>query len=84
MKINDFNRMNALQYYQKQSQKPSPAEPTKKMQFDKLELSDAAKEKLNAEREAKIQTLKEQIQAGTYTVDSEKIAEKLLSYWSRG
>jgi negative regulator of flagellin synthesis FlgM len=83
MKINDFSRMNAMQLYQKQSQRTTTQEPAKKVQFDKLELSNEAKEKLNAEREAKVQSLKEQIQNGTYTVNSEKIAEKLLSLWEK-
>ncbi|MGG3466037.1 flagellar biosynthesis anti-sigma factor FlgM [Neobacillus pocheonensis] len=84
MKINDFNRLQGLQSYKNNISKPTQQEVTKKVQVDKVEFSPAAQEKISAEREKRIQALKEQIENGTYKVDSQMIAEKLLSSWNKG
>ncbi len=84
MKVNDVNRLQGLQSYKNTMNKVQPQDSSKKVQVDKVEFSQAAQEKINVEREQRIQALKEQIQNGTYKVDSEKIAEKLLSAWTRG
>jgi negative regulator of flagellin synthesis FlgM len=84
MKINDVSRLQGLQSYKNTINKTQQQDVTKKIQVDKVEFSQAAQEKISVEKEKRIQALKEQIQNGTYKVDSEKIAEKLLSAWSRG
>ncbi|MEH6955783.1 flagellar biosynthesis anti-sigma factor FlgM [Neobacillus drentensis] len=84
MKINDVNRLQGLQSYKNTINITQKQDLTKKIQVDKVEFSQAAQEKISVEKEQRIQALKEQIQNGTYKVDSEKIAEKLLSTWSRG
>ena len=84
MKINDVNRIQGLQSYKNTINITQKQDLTKKIQVDKVEFSQAAQEKISVEKEQRIQALKEQIQNGTYKVDSEKIAEKLLSTWSRG
>ena len=84
MKINDVSRLQGLQSYKNTINNTQKQDLTKKMQVDKVEFSQAAQEKISLEKEKRIQALKEQIQNGTYKVDSEKIAEKLLSTWSRG
>lgn len=85
MKINDVNRLQGLQSYKNTINKTTQHQDvSKKIQVDKVEFSQAAQEKISVEKEKRIQALKEQIQNGTYKVDSEKIAEKLLSSWSRG
>ncbi|WP_066315406.1 flagellar biosynthesis anti-sigma factor FlgM [Bacillus sp. FJAT-29814] len=84
MKINDFSRIQAYQSYQNQVNKAPQADVSKKVQVDKVEFSPAAQEKISAEREKRIQELKQQIENGTYKADSGKIAEKLLESWDRG
>jgi negative regulator of flagellin synthesis FlgM len=84
MKINDVSRLQGLQSYKSTINNTQKQDLTKKIQVDKVEFSQAAQEKISVEKEKRIQALKEQIQNGTYKVDSEKIAEKLLSTWSRG
>lgn len=84
MKINDLNRLQGLQSYKNTINKAQHQDISKKVQVDKVEFSQAAQEKINVEREQRIQALKEQIQNGTYKVDNKKIAEKLLSAWSKG
>jgi negative regulator of flagellin synthesis FlgM len=84
MKINPINRIDtAYQAYQKQQQ-PKRAEETKQAQTDKVELSSEAKLQIQKEKDARIEQLKSQIANGTYKVDSEKLADKLLSAWKSG
>lgn len=84
MKINPINRIDAVyQAYQKHNQ-PTKAEDTKKTQTDQVELSNEAKLQLQKEKAARIEQLKAQIDSGTYKVDSEKLAEKLLASWKSG
>ncbi|MEH7335179.1 flagellar biosynthesis anti-sigma factor FlgM [Neobacillus drentensis] len=84
MKINDFSRLQGIQSYKNNITKTAQQDVSKKVQVDKVEFSPAAQEKITAEREKRIQALKEQIDNGTYKVDSQKIAEKLLDSWSKG
>ncbi|PLS01441.1 flagellar biosynthesis anti-sigma factor FlgM [Neobacillus cucumis] len=83
MKINDVSRLQGLQSYKNSISKVQNQE-IKKAQVDKVEFSQAAQEKISVDKEKRIQALKEQIQNGTYKVDSEKIADKLLSNWNKG
>ncbi|WP_462410715.1 flagellar biosynthesis anti-sigma factor FlgM [Neobacillus sp. Marseille-QA0830] len=83
MKINPINRIDAAyQAYQKNQQPRT--EEKKEAQTDKVELSSEAKLQIQKDKEAKIEQLKAQIANGTYKVDSEKLAEKLLSVWKSG
>jgi negative regulator of flagellin synthesis FlgM len=84
MKINPINRIDtAYQAYQKQQQ-PNRTEAAKQPQADKVELSSEAQLQIQKEKDAKIELLKSQIANGTYKVDSEKLADKLLSAWKSG
>lgn len=84
MKINPINRIDAVyQAYQKNNQ-PAKPEDAKKVKTDQLELSDEARLQLQKEKDLKIEQLKAQIESGTYKVDSEKLAEKLLAFWKSG
>ncbi|WP_342429520.1 flagellar biosynthesis anti-sigma factor FlgM [Neobacillus sp. FSL H8-0543] len=83
MKINPINRLDAYQAYQKNNQL-NRTEENKKVQADKVELSSEAQLQIQKEKDAKIEQLKNQIANGTYKVDSEKLADKLLSAWKSG
>jgi negative regulator of flagellin synthesis FlgM len=84
MKINPINRIDTVyQAYKKQHQ-PSRPEGTKQAQTDKVELSSEAQLQIQKEKDMKIEQLKNQIANGTYKVDSEKLADKLLSAWKSG
>ncbi len=84
-KINSVNRIGAAyQAYQKNNEPAKKDEATKKNQYDQLELSSEAQKQIHQEKEEKIAKLTSQIANGTYMVDSEKVAEKLLAFWKSG
>ncbi|WP_172196382.1 flagellar biosynthesis anti-sigma factor FlgM [Saccharibacillus qingshengii] len=87
MKINDTARIGALNPYQRTSETQRTEETKKSARKDEVTISTEAMEMLHAankpadsERAARIQDLKQQVAAGTYSVDANKIAEKLLPY----
>lgn len=88
MKINQVNQINrigaAYQAYQKNTELTKKDDSKKKLQQDHVELSSEAQQQIQKDRDVKIEHLKNQIANGTYKVDSEKIAEKLLSSWKSG
>ncbi|MCM3338728.1 MULTISPECIES: flagellar biosynthesis anti-sigma factor FlgM [unclassified Paenibacillus] len=88
MKINETQRLGAIHTYQKQqamnraSQKPS--------RKDELIISTEAKEMLDAQnrvqdtgRSERLAELKHAVATGTYHVESDKIAEKLLPLFKK-
>ncbi|MFD1953945.1 flagellar biosynthesis anti-sigma factor FlgM [Paenibacillus thailandensis] len=85
MKINETQRISALNQYQKQNETRTP-EGVRKKQTDKVQISSEAKELLmtsqmnDAARAEKIAELKKEVSTGTYRVDAGAIAEKLLPY----
>jgi negative regulator of flagellin synthesis FlgM len=83
MKINPLNRIDTV-YQAYQKQQPNRSEATKQPQTEKVELSSEAQLQIQKEKDAKIEQLKAQIANGTYKVDSEKLADKLLSAWKSG
>ncbi|MEV5029667.1 flagellar biosynthesis anti-sigma factor FlgM [Paenibacillus sp. LPE1-1-1.1] len=85
MKINETNRIGAVNPYQKQKDaRVAGAEKAK--QKDEVQISAAAKELLTtskasgADRTKHIEELKNAVASGTYHVEAGKIAEKLLPY----
>ena len=87
MKITSFG-VNSVNPYNKQQRSLKAAESKGAMATDKIEISSAAKEMsasstYSTERAQKIQTLKEEIQSGTYQVDARKVAEDMLNYYRK-
>jgi len=84
MKINESNRISAINSYHKHT--GSRVENAKAHKKDEVQISAAAKEMLttsqlnNAERKQHIESLKQSVASGTYHVEAGKIAEKLLPY----
>lgn len=85
MKINDTNRIGALNPYQKHMEARASSS-SKARQKDEVQISAAAKEMLstsqmnNTERKQHIEQLKQSVATGSYHVEAGKIAEKLLPY----
>jgi negative regulator of flagellin synthesis FlgM len=88
MKINQYsnqiNRVGAVQAYQKASEQPKKQQSQTRAQYDQVEISSQAQQQIQKDKDAKIEQLKNQIANGTYKVDSEKIAEKLLAFYKTG
>ena len=87
MKITSFS-VNSINPYNKQQRSLKAAESKSTLATDKIEISSAAKEMsasstFNTERAQKVQRLKEEIQSGTYQVDSRKVAEDMLNYYRK-
>ncbi|CAM4245154.1 MULTISPECIES: flagellar biosynthesis anti-sigma factor FlgM [Saccharibacillus] len=87
MKINDTSRIGAINPYQRTQETQRTEETKKTARKDEVTISTEAMDMLKAankpadsDRAARIQDLKQQVAAGTYSVDANKIAEKLLPY----
>ena len=90
MKINESQRLASLQAYRAGTQPKEAVRGGKGngvVRKDDVQISFAAKELLqeaqagnSAERAQKLEQLRTAVQDGTYRVDAEKIAEKLLKY----
>ncbi|MBO8164279.1 MAG: flagellar biosynthesis anti-sigma factor FlgM [Brevibacillus sp.] len=93
MKINEPNRTNIINAYNKNNQLPvSNKSKVVRMGRDEVKISDEALELLRScgdidlrpTSKARLQELNQQVQQGTYHVPSEKIAEKFISFWLKG
>ena len=83
MKINETQRIGATQHYHRQQAAYKTDKPA--IRKDEISISPEAKEMLDAQnkvhdpaRAERIQELKQAVSTGTYQVDAEKVAEKLL------
>ncbi|ASR45604.1 flagellar biosynthesis anti-sigma factor FlgM [Paenibacillus kribbensis] len=87
MKINETNRIGAINPYQRNMETGRQEEQKKSRRKDEVSISPEAMEMLNrssdTDRVKKIQDLKQQVASGTYRVDADKIAEKLLPYFKQ-
>jgi negative regulator of flagellin synthesis FlgM len=86
MKINSFGTF-GVNPYKKQMEKTENLKNVSKKQ-DKVEISSAAKElqqadHISKERKVKIESLKQQIQNGTYKVDAEAVAKGIVDFYSK-
>jgi negative regulator of flagellin synthesis FlgM len=87
MRINDVNY--GLYTYQNQvnrnktnASKQSFNKDTVTISSKGLEISQASKSD-QMDRQSKIQKLKQQISDGSYKVDSQQVAEKMLDFWKK-
>lgn len=85
MKINKVN-IPAINPYKANEAKMDKMSGKQHTQKDKLEISTAAKKLSemkapNAERAQYIASLKEQVNAGTYEVDAQAVAQSLVKYY---
>ncbi|CAH1054247.1 flagellar biosynthesis anti-sigma factor FlgM [Paenibacillus pseudetheri] len=90
MKINETGRINAMNPYQRSADAQRQEQMKKSSRKDEVSISDEAIQLLqaqnsgnDAERALKIDSLKQQVSAGTYQVDAAKLAEKLAPYFKR-
>ncbi|SHE11365.1 anti-sigma28 factor FlgM [Chlamydia abortus] len=92
MKINDIQRIGAINPYQRNQNAHAQIQAGKKgKQKDEVQISPEAKELLSSRteqsspevseaRKKKVEDLKNAVSTGTYHVDAGKIAEKLYPY----
>ncbi|WP_339267578.1 flagellar biosynthesis anti-sigma factor FlgM [Paenibacillus sp. FSL R5-0470] len=90
MKINETGRINAMNPYQRSADAQRQEQMKKSSRKDEVSISDEAIQLLqaqnssnDAERALKIDSLKQQVSAGTYQVDAAKLAEKLAPYFKQ-
>jgi negative regulator of flagellin synthesis FlgM len=87
MKINNFGPM-GVNPYKRNFEKNTPAAQTPQTKADKVEISSKAKDlqqanEITKARQEKIQTLKTQLENGSYSIDPKGIAEGLLKYYGK-
>ncbi len=87
MKINNFGPSGINPYKKQMNKLDGAAAPTDK-KTDKVEISSAAKEmqqlsQISAERKAKVEELKLQVQNGTYKMDAKETAKSLLDFYKK-
>lgn len=87
MKINETNRIGAINPYQRNIESNIQESKKKNQRKDEVSISAEAMEMLqrssNTDRANRIQELKQQVASGTYKVDADKIAEKLLPFFKQ-
>ncbi|MBC5637903.1 flagellar biosynthesis anti-sigma factor FlgM [Ornithinibacillus sp. BX22] len=86
MKITGPNQTN-FNPYKNQIQQHMDMKKSAKPQ-DQLQISSQAKQlqentKVNAEREAYVQEIKNRVESGEYTINFEKTAQKMIDFWSK-
>ncbi|WP_066175608.1 flagellar biosynthesis anti-sigma factor FlgM [Bacillus marinisedimentorum] len=87
MKVNgnQYGNMN-VNPYKKQLDKVEQAKQMNSKQTDKIEISKEAqqmqqKSPIEAERQEKVEAIKKQVESGTYKVDPQLVAKKMVDFW---
>ncbi|MFP4975372.1 flagellar biosynthesis anti-sigma factor FlgM [Paenibacillus sp. CN-4] len=90
MKINETGRIGAINPYNRNAETQRLEQTKKSARKDEVSFSaeamnllkaQAAEGKVDTERASRIQSLKQQVAAGTYNVDASVLAEKLAPYF---
>jgi flagellar biosynthesis anti-sigma factor FlgM len=87
MKINDTNRVNGINPYQKTVETNTANSVKRSQKKDEVSISAEALEMLRAqqsgdvEKTKKIEELKKLVSSGTYHVEAQDLADKLLPYF---
>jgi negative regulator of flagellin synthesis FlgM len=85
VKINDINRVNGVDKYRKLNQKDQIKQHTSKK--DQISISNEAKALLEQTKgtmnKEKVAQLKEQIDKGTYQLDSKQVADKMIEWFKK-
>ncbi|BCG61348.1 flagellar biosynthesis anti-sigma factor FlgM [Paenibacillus sp. URB8-2] len=91
MKINESGRINPINPYQRNAESQRQEQMKKSTRKDEVTISTEAMKLLEAqnsgnvdnERAQRIQSLKQQVSAGTYQVDASQLAEKLAPFFKQ-
>lgn len=91
MKINETGRINPINPYQRSAESQRQEQLKKSSRKDEVSISEEAIKllqaqqsgKIDAERSSKIESLKQQVSAGTYQVDAAKLADTLAPYFKQ-
>ncbi|WP_214480748.1 flagellar biosynthesis anti-sigma factor FlgM [Bacillus sp. SM2101] len=86
MKINQFKPNGLYAYKQQTNQYKNNID--KHTKSDRIEISSAAKElqetsQVEIDRQQKVETLKQQVQNGTYTINREQVAKGLYQFYTK-
>lgn len=87
MKINNIGS-SGINPYKRQMNKIDTAQKAVNNASDKLEISATAKEmqqlsQVVQQRQARVEELKDQVQAGTYQVKPEEVAKSIVNFFSK-
>ncbi|AIQ49715.1 flagellar synthesis anti-sigma-D factor [Paenibacillus sp. FSL R7-0273] len=91
MKINETGRINPINPYQRTAEAQRQEQIRKSTRKDEVSISDEAIKllqaqnsgKVDTDRANKIESLKQQVSAGTYQVDAAKLADSLAPYFKQ-
>ncbi|KOP66195.1 flagellar synthesis anti-sigma-D factor [Bacillus sp. FJAT-18019] len=90
MKINETGRVGGINSYKRnmdiprqEGQKTNRKKDEISISAEAMEMLQAKDKTIDAERAQKIQDLKSRVSAGTYHVDAEKLADKLIPYFKQ-
>ncbi|UQZ33850.1 flagellar biosynthesis anti-sigma factor FlgM [Paenibacillus sp. PK3_47] len=91
MKINETGRIHGVNPYQRSAEAQRQDQMKKTTRKDEVSISDEAikllqaqnSSKVDTDRSAKIESLKQQVSAGTYQIDAAKLADKLAPYFKQ-
>lgn len=85
MKINEINRVQGINKYDQYNKNRDIGH--KELKKDQIIISDEAKALLEKTKEAdsntKVDKIKEEINNGTYHVDSNKVADKIINWFNK-
>lgn len=92
MRINEPNRIGMVNPYNKTNTPSSPKSHKLTSGRDEVQISSEALELLHQIDESSeekmirphVYTIKQQVEAGTYWVPADKIADKFIAFWKKG